>query len=175
MGSADVRLYPDLDRAIQDGAVLACYRESAKDGYARVAGLGRGDALLALGTGVTLPDALAALEHDHLHGGRAAEEFRADQCLTCAMNRLDPAGSSAAVSALDVHLLDGHSFEVTWADGQFRLVTEWRREARLPREVMRGLIAGGVPTRWRHGEFVWDIVPGRSRKTGSGRSPTSSP
>jgi hypothetical protein len=146
--------------------MLDCDRESARGGYARVAALTHGETLLALGAAVTLFDALAALEDDYLRGGPTAAEFQAEHCPTCAMNLLDPPGSSEAVSALDAHLLDGHRFEVEWAGEQFRLVSAWRRDARVPRELMRELIAAGAPTRWRHGEYVWDVVPGRSRKTG---------
>jgi hypothetical protein len=162
----EVRLFPALEDAIRAGALLNCDREPARGGYARVASLLSRDDILALGTGATLHDALHAAEHDLLSNGLLAAEFRGDRCPTCAMNQLDPAGSSEETSALDAQVLTGHRFEVEWAGEQFRLVTEWRREARVPREVMQELIAAGAPTRWRHGDYIWDVVPARSRKTG---------
>jgi hypothetical protein len=142
----DVRLFPALEDAIRAGTLLNCDREPARGGYARVASLLSRDDILALGTGATLHDALDAAEHDLLSNGLLAAEFRGDRCRTCAMNRLDPAGSSEEMSALDAHVLTGHRFEVEWVGEQFRLVTEWRREARVPREVMQELIAAGAPT-----------------------------
>ncbi len=166
MGSAHVRSYPAVERAIRLGGMLDCRRESARGGYARVAALTRGETLLALGAGVTLRAAFATLEDDSLRGGPAAAELRAEHCPTCAMHRLDPVGSSEGESALDAHLLDGHGFAVEWSGEQFRLVTAWRRQARVPRAVMRELIAAGAPTRWRHGDYVWDVVPCRNKRTG---------
>jgi len=163
---SEVRLYSTLEEVLRTGATLDCRREPAQGGYVRVVSLGTRKDLLALGIGVTLHEALTTAEHDYLSDGPVAGEFFGDNCPTCAMNRRHPTGSLESVSALDAHVLDGWRFGIEWSNEHFRLATEWRRDARPAREIMRQLITEGVPTRWCHGEFVWEIIPGRSRKTG---------
>jgi hypothetical protein len=93
-------------------------------------------------------------------------------CAICAQPSRTPdnGGSPEAVSALDAHLLSSRHFEVGWCDDRFRLAASWKRDAfwDLPLEVRRQIQEAGVPSRWRHEEFVFEFTPFINKKSGNG-------
>jgi hypothetical protein len=68
--------YTLVEAAIRAGAELSCVGDGTKGGYVRVAYLGRDKQLLALGTGLTLGECLAAVEQDCGAGGKGVVGLR---------------------------------------------------------------------------------------------------
>jgi hypothetical protein len=153
-----------VEQAIRAGAELACLGDQTREGHVRVAYLGRDKQLIAVGTGLTLAECLAAVEQDCATGGKAAKEFEAAHCSVCALDRLAPTGSSDASSALDGYLLaPNRGFAVRWREGQFRLTAHWWRQVSTPREFIQEVIREQVPVRWQHDEFTFETVPLRGK------------
>ncbi len=165
--------YPALDQAIRSGAWLVCGIDANKGAPGRLAWLWceRTRVDLALGAGPTFAEALQALEQDLLSATPIGPQVsQPGNCWVCAMNALVPAvaGSGEAVSALDGFLLASREFHVNWHEGQFHFTAQWTRRAdALGVEVKRRLIEERVPSRWRHGEHVWEYVPVQNHRTGA--------
>jgi hypothetical protein len=149
-----------LEAAIRAGAELACVGDQTRQGYVGVAYLGRDKQLLAVGTGLTLGECLAAVNQDCAAGGKTAKEFESAHSPVCALDRLAPTGSPDAVSALDGYLLaPNRGFAVRWHEGQFRLTARWWRKVSTPREFIQEVIREQVPLPWQHGDFTFETVP----------------
>lgn len=170
--------YPELDAAIRGGARLTC-RVGIRSGRVgasfpaaprRFAELSndQGEGLVTAG-GICLPHALHRADIELL---RADETSEACSCAICAQpsRTSDNGGAPEAVSALDAHLLSNRHFEVDWCDGRFRLAASWKRDAffDLPLEIQRQIRQAGVPSRWRHEEFVFEFTPFINKRTGNG-------
>jgi hypothetical protein len=157
--------YTAVEDAIRAWAEFSCVGDGTKGGYVRVAYLRRDKQLIALGTGLTLAECLAAVEQDCKAGGKTAREFDAAHCSVCAMNQLAPTGSLDAVSALDGYLLaPNRGFAVAWDGNQFRLTAHWWRQVRTPREIIQQVIRDRILVRWEHGDFAFETFPVRGKK-----------
>jgi hypothetical protein len=166
-----VVLYPALDRAIRSGALLDAAPDAGKGAPGRLVRVWSESAGedLALGVGPTLPDALHAAEQDLLSADPVGTQVSRCSCWVCAMNDRVPvvAGAPAAASVLDGHILALWQFTVRSDGARFALVTEWSRQAdRIGSAARQQIHAEGVPSRWRHGEYVWEFVPFKGRTSG---------
>lgn len=171
----NVLLYPAIEAAIRDGAILLAAPGAGKEAYGRevelVEGPGHGNEWrsLTLAVGPTLPDALHMAEQDLLGEHAAAAAVNACACRVCALNRLFPAAPAATepTSPLDRLILMGNRFGVKRVNDWVQLKATWKRNAhRLTRPLKEELQHDGAVIRFRHGEYVWESYSSRGKKTG---------